>query len=214
MPERVSAGRAIGWLSISSVEIVRNSKLVHFHPSPEDMALFREGDKVRMSQNEPDGSDFIEAMFLGLTDKGLSVTVPIETDHLTGDGWSLDETMIDLSDFYLKALDELATSAHGREVVLPALLDGAGDEVDFDGHGDFTEDLEDSGLDESQIDGVAMCSKHWPPLSCQSRDSSICGAPLLRSPWCRMPSSPARPWLAARRRLCPRVFWISIRNGA
>ena len=157
MPERVSAGRAIGWLSISSVEIVRGSKLVHFYPSAEDMALFREGDKLRMSRNEPDGSDFIEAMFLGLTEKGLSVTVPKETDHLTGEGWSLDETMIDLSDFYLKALDEMATSAHGREVVLPALLEGAGDEVDFDGHGEFTENLSHSGLDDSQIDGVAMC---------------------------------------------------------
>ena len=157
LPERVSAGRAIGWLSISSVEIVRGSKLVHFHPSAEDMALFREGDKLRMSRNEPDGSDFIEAMFLGLTEMGLSVTVSKETDHLTGDGWSLDETMIDLSDFYLKALDEMATSAHGREVVLPALLDGAGDEVDFDEHGEFTENLGHSGLDDSQIDGVAMC---------------------------------------------------------
>ena len=70
LPERVLSGRAIGWLGISSVEIVGRTRLVHFHPSADDMALFREGDKVRMSLNDP-GGDFIEAMFLGLTEKGL-----------------------------------------------------------------------------------------------------------------------------------------------
>ncbi len=121
------------------------------------MALFREGDKVRLSQNDPDGGGFIKAMFLGLTEKGLSVTMSKEADVPTGDGWTLDETMIDLSDFYLKALAEMAATAHGREVVLPALLDGAGDEVDFDAHGEFAENLGHSGLDDSQIDGVATC---------------------------------------------------------
>lgn len=157
LPERVLSGRAIGWLRISSVEIVRKTKLVHFHPSAEDMAIFREGDKVRMSLNDPDGGDFIEAMFLGLTEKGLSVTIPMARDLQIQDGWTLDETMIDLSDFYLKALDEMATTSHGRDVVLPALLNGVGDAVDFEAHADFSDALEDSGLDDSQTDGVAMC---------------------------------------------------------
>ena len=120
------AGRAIGWLRISSIETARGRKLVHFHPSVEDMALFREGDRVRMSLNDPDGADFIEAQFLGLTEKGLSVTVSAEADVSAGAGWSLDEGMFDLSEFYLKALGEMATTSHGRDVVLPALLDGAG----------------------------------------------------------------------------------------
>ena len=156
LPERVLSGRAIGWLSISSVEIVGRTQLVHFHPSADDMALFREGDKVRMSLNDPSG-DFIEAMFLGLTEKGLGVTVPMESNVHMSDGWTLDETMIDLSDFYLKALAEMATTRHGREVVLPALLRGLGDEVDFEAHSEFIEELDGSGLDESQADGVAMC---------------------------------------------------------
>lgn len=157
LTERVLSGRAIGWLRVSSVEIMRKTKLVHFHPSAEDMALFREGDKVRMSLNDPDGGDVIEAMFLGLTEKGLSVTIPKETDLRTEDGWTLDETMIDLSDFYLKALAEMATTSHGRDVVLPALLSGVGDDVDFEAHADFTDALDGSGLDDSQTDGVAMC---------------------------------------------------------
>ncbi|MEO7101669.1 MAG: AAA domain-containing protein [Luteolibacter sp.] len=155
--ERVDACRAIGNLEISHVEVSGKRRVVHFDPSVQDMAFFREGDKVRMSLNNPGGDDSIEATFLGLTDKGLAVTVPSEAEISITSGWSLDEQMIDLSEIYLKALAEMATTAHGRDVVLPALMGGKGDEVDFDAHSEFSESLEDSGLDESQVDAVATC---------------------------------------------------------
>ncbi len=96
-------------------------------------------------------------MFLGLTEKGLSVTVAQDAGVHARDGWTLDEEMTDLTDFYLRALDELAATGHGREVVLPALLDRAGDDVDLHAHGEFAEALEHSGMDDSQVDAVAMC---------------------------------------------------------
>lgn len=157
LPERVAAGRAIGWLRVSDSGIVGNRRLVHFVPSLDDMALFREGDRVRMSLNDPDGPDFIEATFLGLTEKGLSVAVPQDATVGAREGWTLDEEMFDLSDFYLRALDEIATTAHGRDVVLPALLDGCGEEIDLEAHEGFSDSLEDSGMDDSQVDAVAMC---------------------------------------------------------
>lgn len=130
---------------------------MHFHPSLEDMAHFREGDRVRMSLNDPDGADFIEAQFLGLTEKGLSVSVSQEADISSREGWSLDEEMFDLSEFYLKALSELVTTSHGREAVLPALMEGAGDEVDYDACDGFSESLKETEMDDSQQDAVAMC---------------------------------------------------------
>lgn len=157
LPERVKACRAIGGLRISSIEVSRKRKLVHFHPSLEDMAHFREGDRVRMSLNDPDGADFIEAQFLGLTEKGLSVSVSQEADISSREGWSLDEEMFDLSEFYLKALSELVTTSHGREAVLPALMEGAGDEVDYDACDGFSESLKETEMDDSQQDAVAMC---------------------------------------------------------
>lgn len=157
LPERVAASRAIGWLRISDSGLAGNRRLVHFVPSLDDMALFREGDRVRMSLDDPDGPDFIEATFLGLTEKGLSVAVPRDADIVARDGWTLDEGMFDLSDFYLRALDELATTAHGRDVVLPALLGGCGEEIDLEAHGEFSAALEHSGMDDSQVDAVAMC---------------------------------------------------------
>jgi DNA replication ATP-dependent helicase Dna2 len=156
----VAAGRAIGGLRISTTAMAGSRKLVHFVPSLEDMALFREGDRVRMSLNDPDGPDFIEAIFLGLSDKGLSVAVPKEAHIPANEGWSLDEEMFDLSDFYLRALEEIATTAHGRDVVMPALLDGRGEEIDLEIHCGFSEVLEGSAMDrmdESQADAVAMC---------------------------------------------------------
>jgi DNA replication ATP-dependent helicase Dna2 len=157
LAERVQSARAIGGLEICGVETVRSQKLVHFHPAAEDMALFREGDQVRMSLDAPDGDEFIDATFFGLTKKGLSVTVSPSADLRERNGWSLDEGMIDLSEIYLKALAELAASAHGREVVLPALLEGEGEELDFEAHGEFSDSLGDSGLDDSQVDAVANC---------------------------------------------------------
>jgi len=131
--------------------------LVHFHPSIRDMAFFREGERVRLSLNDPDGPDFMDVTFLGLTGKGLSVTAPRDAVFPVDEGWTLDEGMVDLSDFYLKALAELASTAHGRDVVLPALLGGEGNEIDLEEHAGFSGDLEESGLDESQVDGVANC---------------------------------------------------------
>ncbi len=157
LSERVESGRAIGWLEIATVETLPSYKMVHFHPSVRDMAIFREGDQVRLSLNDPDGEDSVEATFLGLTEKGLSARIPRGTDLSVTDGWSLDETMFDLSEFYLRALAELATSSHGRDVVLPALLEGTGDEIDFESHELVSSGLADAPLDESQLDAVACC---------------------------------------------------------
>lgn len=157
LSERMDACRAIGDLEISSVEAADKRKLVHFHPSTRDTAFFRESEQVRMSLDDPDGPDFIHATFLGLTEKGLSVIIPPEVVLAVSGGWCLDEGMFDLSDYYLRALEEMAVTSHGREVVLPALLTGEGDDVDFETHGEFSDSLEDSGLDDSQVDAVAMC---------------------------------------------------------
>lgn len=155
--ERVLNGRAIGPLEVSSSEPFPGGQWVYFHPSTEDMALFREGDGVRLSRNDPDGADYLDAAFLGLTAKGLCIGVSDPSAMVGGGGWTLDETVFDLSDFYLRALAEMASTGHGREAVLPALLDGKGDELDLDAHAEFSDSMEDIGLDESQVDGVANC---------------------------------------------------------
>lgn len=155
--ERLEAGRAIGTLRISEIERTKGGGWVHFEPSMADAALFQEGQIVRMSRNKPDEGDVIRAVFHGLTPKGLTVAIGEDADLSERDGWTLDEEMIDLTEIYLRALDELAVTAHGREVVLPVLLGESGDEIDLDAQAECCEALGDSGLDETQADAVANC---------------------------------------------------------
>lgn len=155
--ERVAAGRAIGPLRLEQVEWVKSRVLVHFEPSMEDVALFQEGQFVRLSRNEPDSPEAIRAVFHGLTAKGLTIGVPGNEALQAPDGWTLDEEMIDLTEIYLRALGELAATIHGREVVLPVLLGETGDEIDLDEQDSCCDSLRDSGLDDSQTDAVATC---------------------------------------------------------
>jgi DNA replication ATP-dependent helicase Dna2 len=155
--ERVAAGRAIGPLRVAEVEQVKQRCLVHFEPSLADVALFQEGHPVLLSRNDPEGDDMVRAMFHGLTPKGITVSVPGAATLPERDGWTLDEEMIDLTEIYLRALDELAATAHGRDVVLPVLLGNTGDELDLEAQDKFVASLNDTGLDKSQSDAVANC---------------------------------------------------------
>jgi DNA replication ATP-dependent helicase Dna2 len=83
------------------------------------------------------------------------VSISSEANLLAREGWTLDEDHFDLSDFYLRALQELATTAHGREVVLPVLLGGGGDEIDLEVY-DGVSNPSDR-MDASQADALAMC---------------------------------------------------------
>jgi DNA replication ATP-dependent helicase Dna2 len=157
LAERVEAGRAIGPLRIAEVVRAKGGWLVHFEPSLTDVALFQEGQTVRMSRNEPERDDAIRATFHGLTPKGLTVAVGGVADLEERGGWTLDEEMVDLTEIYLRALDELAATAHGREVVLPVLAGGAGDEIDLEAQAEHCEALRECGLDETQTDAVANC---------------------------------------------------------
>lgn len=155
--ERVDSGRAIGPLTITSESTVNRTRLIHFDPSANDASIFREGDIARLSRNDPDGADFADVMFHGLTAKGLTITAPKGMSFATRDGWTLDETVIDLTDLYLRALNELATTSHGRDAVMPALLQCEGDSIDFEEHEEALEDMSDVPLDGSQTDAVATC---------------------------------------------------------
>jgi DNA replication ATP-dependent helicase Dna2 len=153
--ERVASCRAIGPLEVAGMEESEGCWLLHFHPSEEDTAFFREDDRLRLSRNDPDGPGWIRATFLGLTEKGLSVQVEAALDGR--DGWTLDEDHLDLSEYYLKALEELAKTEHGRTKVLPVLSGEGVDEIDLDAFDEAKDGMAGAPLDESQADAVARC---------------------------------------------------------
>jgi len=157
LAKRVRKCRAIGPLKVLNVQREGRRFLCHFEPSSDDMAAFRDGDRLRLSQDAPNGAAWIRAEFLGLTEMGLSValTEPIGPELR---GWTLDEDFFDLSGFYLAGLDELAATDHGRDWVLPVLM---GEEIEQDYDDEAGEDgaasAEQAGANDSQAAAVAAC---------------------------------------------------------
>jgi DNA replication ATP-dependent helicase Dna2 len=130
--------------------------LVHFDPSQEDCALFREGDRVRVSRNDPAGMH-LRAVFHGLTQHGLTIAVQggIATPD---DGWTLDEDFVDLSEYYLAGLEALRSNP----AVLAALTGGDLDEKFDDDTFDELYHSAEGGLNDSQRDAVASCVASHP----------------------------------------------------
>jgi DNA replication ATP-dependent helicase Dna2 len=156
LPERVDSGRALSQLEIT--EIDHEKHLIHFLPSCEDFAFFSEQQRLRLSQNDPTDS-FFRITFLGLTSKGLSVYCS-QCDDLaftSKTGWVLDEDLVDLSDFYFRAISALEAEAHGRDNVFPVLFGEADSEIVAETYDDAMDALEeaDTILDETQIDAIA-----------------------------------------------------------
>jgi len=163
LPERVDSGRALSQLEIADID--PNKRLIHFVPPREDFAFFSEQQRLRLSQNDPTGCYFT-VTFLGLTNKGLSAYCSQCADlaFTTKTAWVLDEELVDVSEFYLKAITALGSEAHGRDKVFPVLFGKADPEIDAEVYDDALDALEggDTKLDETQIDAVAVALASSP----------------------------------------------------
>jgi DNA replication ATP-dependent helicase Dna2 len=156
LDERVKKCRAIGPLRVVGREEKDATTLVHFDPSQEDCAMFREGDRVRVSRNDPAGIHQ-RAVFHGLTHQGL--TIAVKGGMATpDDGWTLDEDFVDLSEYYLAGLESLRSNP----AVLAALTGGELDEKFDDDTFAELYDSTDGGLNNSQRDAVASCVASYP----------------------------------------------------
>ncbi|MEO1858046.1 MAG: AAA domain-containing protein, partial [Rubritalea sp.] len=154
--DRVESGRALGKLEIASID--HSHKLIHFIPPREDFAFLKEQQRVRISQDSPAGHHF-GGIFYGLTEQGLTVrcTACDQLDFEQIQGWTIDEDFVDVSDFYLRGLKQLAESAHGRETVFPILFEEQAATIDAETFDDTYDALDESEspLNDSQKDAVA-----------------------------------------------------------
>jgi DNA replication ATP-dependent helicase Dna2 len=88
---------------------------------------FREGDILVLHRGQPLERPAIECVLEYDDEEHLHVTLTggdREELALKPEGWIADEGMIDLSQFYLKALDQIADSNLGRENILPRVSVG------------------------------------------------------------------------------------------
>jgi DNA replication ATP-dependent helicase Dna2 len=157
VPTRVADGLAIEGLRVEQVRLDGTLELV----CVQNHSRFRDGDTLCLNRGNP--AEPPRAMVTLETDEETRLTVSLADLGLDWDelltapeGWVLDEGYLDLSHYFLDALDEVADSVVGRERVLPLLMGKAQPQVDVErlergmGLADFY------GLNWSQVEAFAQ----------------------------------------------------------
>jgi DNA replication ATP-dependent helicase Dna2 len=154
LAERVAKGWAIEGVR---VEDFRNN-IIRLSCSTND-SRFREGDLIVLHRGNPRDENALhcDLQYDGENDLEASLIRGNELflDYYK-DSWILDQDWFDSSPFYLTALDQAADSQLGRSVVLPLLQGSLKPQVDMAKVDRAVESLKDSGLNESQMEAVAM----------------------------------------------------------
>lgn len=149
---------AKGW-AIEGVSVVSYQKgLLKLHCETNN-SRFREGDLIvlhRGNQKDP------YALHLDLEYDG---EIELEASLIEGDelliaahptGWIIDQDFMDLSRFYMDALNIVADKLRGRSTILPLLQNTLQSKIDYARYERTVEALADSGLNESQIEAIAL----------------------------------------------------------
>jgi DNA replication ATP-dependent helicase Dna2 len=154
LQERVAKGWAIEGLHI---EQIRND-FVRLSCVTND-SRFREGDLVLVHRGDPHDPNALhcELQYDGETD--LEVSLIRGNEYfltLQPDGWIMDQDWFDASPFYLDALNAVADSQLGRSTILPLLQGSLTPKIDYARYERAREELKDTGLNDSQVESIAM----------------------------------------------------------
>ena len=154
LQERVARGWAIEGLR---VEQLKNG-IARLSCTTND-SRFREGDLVILHQDDPHDPDALhcELQYDGETDLEVSLIRGNEY-FLTSrsDAWVMDQDWFDSSPFYMEALNAVADSQLGRSTILPLLQNSLSPKIDYARYERARHELKDSGLNESQLEAVAL----------------------------------------------------------
>lgn len=151
---RVAKGWAIEGVSVISYQ----NRLLKLHCETNN-SRFREGDLIVLHRGNPQNpyALHLELEYDGETELEASL---MEGDELLiaakPSGWIIDQDFMDLSQFYMDALNIVADSLRGRSTILPLLQNKLQSKVDYARYERTVEALADSGLNESQIEAIAL----------------------------------------------------------
>jgi len=155
LAERVERGRALVDLH---VEKMLGEGVVRLHCDLNE-SRFREGDLLVLHRGDPQGPDAVQCLLEYDDETLLEVTCTSGNIAALLDqrsGWIADESMLDLSQFYLDALDAVADTVRGRDLILPMMGDEKRPTLDFEAYQRSLEDAYQAGLNESQCEAVAQ----------------------------------------------------------
>jgi DNA replication ATP-dependent helicase Dna2 len=155
LAERVARGWAIEGVR---AEDFRNN-IIHLSCDTND-SRFREGDLIVLHRGNPRDEENVlhcDLQYDGETELEASLIRGNEfLLEYYKTGWIVDQDWFDSSSFYQSALDQAADSQLGRSTVLPLLQGTLEPKVDMVKYERAVEALKDSGLNESQVEAVAM----------------------------------------------------------
>lgn len=155
LPQRVEEGLCI-----------THGRIVRFTPErtlvlrlPANDSRFREGDWVRLSLGNPH-EPVAEGMLLQVDDEMVEVNISQKSastlaSDSAADSWQLDVSFLDLSDFFLQALEDLSGSEVGRERILPLLTGAARSKLDLETYEQAEAEAKKRGFDDPQTQAVA-----------------------------------------------------------
>jgi DNA replication ATP-dependent helicase Dna2 len=155
LAERVAKGWAIEGVRIDDFK----NNLLQLSCATNE-SRFREGDLVVLHRGNPRDDEtalHCDLQYDGET--GLEASLVRGNEYFLDyyrDNWIIDQDMFDSRRFYLDALDQAADSQLGRSRVLPLLLGSLKPQVDPARYDRAVELLQVSGLNESQVEAVAM----------------------------------------------------------
>ncbi|MGB7874167.1 MAG: AAA domain-containing protein [Anaerolineales bacterium] len=154
LQERVARGWAIEGLHVTHFQ----NGIARLICTTND-SRFREGDLVVLHRDNPqdEKAQHCELQYDGETD--LEVSLIHGNEYFFSQqphGWIMDQDWFDSSPFYLSALDTVADSQLGRSIILPLIQGSLTPKIDYARYERAREMLDDSGLNESQVEAIAM----------------------------------------------------------
>lgn len=155
LAERIATGRALEGLQ---VEEVRKDGTLLLNCATND-SRFREGDFLVLHRGDPRGEEAAECLLEYDDETHLEVSLRsgnVFFMRSNPDGWIADESMLDLSPFYLDALDQVADTRRGREIILPLLSGEKTLGIDVARYERSKKEALEGGLDEDQAEAVGQ----------------------------------------------------------
>ena len=152
--ERVMRGYAIEGLTVVDVQ----KGTIRLRCQTND-SRFREGDFLVLHRSTPNGLEAAQVLLEYDDETQLEATLQggnpfmLQTEP---EGWIADEGMLDLRHFHLDALDEVADSWRGREIILPMLSGERLPQTDFARYERALESAQTDGLNETQSEAIAQ----------------------------------------------------------
>ncbi len=155
LAERVALGRAIEGLRLKSLLPDGNLLL----ECQTNESRFREGDLLVLHHDDPQAPDALQAVLEYDDETEMEMAIIRGNPGFlkaSPHGWIADESWLDLSSFFLDALDEVADTRRGRELILPLLGGERLPQLDFARYQRAWEAAYLAGLNEGQCEALAQ----------------------------------------------------------